>query len=157
MLSSHEVVKRASTGPVCDERHYDLKLFNRKLTEIVKEYDIKSDPENPIPSDESLANDLFNAALDFYSQVGTYCPDTGRIIKFSEEEIKEAVRTAPSNVGLGTGRDHTCFAARRPEDRTPPFCSVGGAIPTSSEDLFLSISQARGPSAAGDWYMHGHS
>jgi len=144
MLSFHEVVKRALTGPVCDEKEYDLKLFNRKLTEIVKEYDIKCDLENPIPSDASLARDVFNAALDFYSQVGTYCTDTGRIIKFSEEEIKEAVRTAPSSIELGTGRDQRDFVARNPESKIPPWCSVGGAIPTSSEDLFLSISQARG-------------
>ena len=144
MLSFHEVVKRAFTGPVCDERHYDLKLFNRKLTEIVKEYDIKSDPQNPIPSDDGLADDVFNAALDFYSQVGTYCTDTGRIIKFSEEEIKEAIRTAPSSIELGSGREQGDFVARSPESKTPPWCSVGGAIPASSEDLFLSISQARG-------------
>jgi len=143
MISFHEVVKRAFTGPVCDEKDYDLKIFNRKLTEIVKEHGIKCDTENPVSSDDSLADEVFDAALDFYSQVGTYCPDTRRIIKFTEEEIKEATRAAPSSVELGVERDQKTFFARKPEDTVPPWYSVGGAIPTSSEDLYLSISQAR--------------
>jgi len=144
LVSFQEVVKRALTGPVCAERDYDLKIFNRKLMEIVKEHEIRFDPETPVPSDGGIADEVFNAALDFYSQVGTYCPDTGRIIKFSEEELRDAIRTAPSSVRVGEGTDERDFVARKPETKTPPFCSVGGAIPMSSEDLFLSLSEARG-------------
>ncbi|MEM2506842.1 MAG: monomethylamine:corrinoid methyltransferase, partial [Nitrososphaeria archaeon] len=105
MVTFMDVVERALTGEPCSERDFDLKIFSTKLREVLKEHDIKYDPENPIPSDDSLADDVFEAALEFYSQVGTYCTDTERIIKFDENEIKERLKTAPSQIVFGEGVD----------------------------------------------------
>ena len=92
MISFLDVVNRALTGPISTEKKYDLKLFNGKLNEVIKAYGIEYDPENPIPQDDSLADDVFKAALDFYSEVGSYCLDTHRRITFDEREIKEALK-----------------------------------------------------------------
>lgn len=52
------------TGKPCLEREYDLGLSG-KLREVVREYEIKYDPDTPVLSDDSLADDIFEAALDF--------------------------------------------------------------------------------------------
>jgi len=140
-----EVINRALTGPICKERDFDLRILNQKLNEVIKEYDIKYDPENPIPQDNSLADDVFRAAMEFYSEVGTYCIDTQRRITFDEGEIKEALRTVPSQVSFGEGEDAGVFLARKPESKISPWCSVGGAgIQVSSEEIFSSLLRAYG-------------
>jgi len=140
MVTLLDVVDRALTGKACLEREYDLKVFSSKLREVVKEYDIRYDPDTPVPSDDRLADDVFKAALDFYLEVGTYCTDTGRIIKFDEGEIKEGLKTAPSRLLLGEGADAKTLVPREPESKTPPWCFIGaGGAPVSSEEIFLKL------------------
>jgi hypothetical protein len=140
MVTFLDVIERALTGKPCSEREYDLKIFSAKLMEKVKEYDIKYDPENPVPSDNSLADDVFEASLDFYREVGTYCTDTGRIIKFDENEIKEGLETAPARLLFGEGEDAKTLVPRKPESRIPPWCFIGaGGAPVSSEEIFLEL------------------
>ena len=85
----YEVLERTETGKRILEREFDLKIFSKTLAEIVKKYDIKYDPSSPIPSDDSLADDVWKAGFELYLSVGTLCLDTLRVIKFEEEEIKE--------------------------------------------------------------------
>ncbi len=140
MVTLLDVVERALNGKLCSERDYDLKIFSKKLIEKVKEYDIKYDQENPVPSDNSLADDVFKASLDFYREVGTFCTDTERIIKFDEDEIKEALKTAPSSLLFGEGEDAKTLVPRKPESKIPPWCFIGaGGAPVSSEEIFLKL------------------
>jgi len=133
-------MNRAITGKPCSERDYDLKIFSTKLREVVKEYDIKYDPENLVPSDNSLADNIFKAAFDFYCEVGTYCKDTERIIKFDENEIKKGLKTAPSKLLFGEYTDARTLVPRKPESKTPPWCFIGaGGAPVSSEEIFLKL------------------
>ncbi len=140
-----DAVNRAVTGKPCSERDYDLKIFSTKLKELIKEYEIKYDPKLSVPSDDSLADDVFKAALDLYREVGTYCKDTERIIKFDESEIKEALKTAPSKASFGEGKDTKIMVPRKPEDKTPPWCFIGaGGAPVTSEEILLSLVQGYG-------------
>ena len=133
-------MEKALTGRPCSERDYTLRVFAARLREIVKEHGIEYDSEAPIPSDNGLADDVFKAALDFFIEVGAYCKDTERIIRFEEDEIKEGLRTAPSQVVFGEGRDAGTLISRKPEDKTPPWCFLGaGGGPVSSEETFLSL------------------
>ena len=140
-----DVMNKALTGKPCSERDYDLKIFATKLKELVKDYDIKYDPELSVSSDDSLADDVFKAALDLYREVGTYCKDTERIIKFDESEIKEGLKNAPSKASFGEGKDAKVMVPRKPEDKTPPWCFIGaGGAPVSSEEILLSLVQGYG-------------
>jgi len=133
-------MENALSGKPCSERDYTLKIFATRLREIVKEHDIKYSPDAPVPSDNSLADDIFNAAFDFFVEVGGYCKDTERIIKFEEDEVKQGLRTAPSKVVFGEGQDSRTLIPRKPEDKTPPWCFLGaGGGPVSSEETFLSL------------------
>ncbi len=140
-----DVMERAFTGKPCTERDYDLNIFSKKLKEIVKEYDIKYDPDNPVPSDNSVADDVFNAGFDFFCEVGSYFQDTGRVIKFSEDEIKKAIKSAPSEIILGEGTDAKKFISRKPESNVPPWCFIGaGGAPISSDEYLLKLVEAYG-------------
>jgi len=133
-----EILKRASSGPLVSEKEFNL-LVSKKLKEVVKEYDIKFDGETLVPSDDSLADDVYKAAIEFYADVGTYCMDTERIIKFTEEEIKEGLKNAPHKAFFGEGKEAKVFTPRKPESKDPPWCHVGAGISVSSEELLVKL------------------
>ena len=143
MVNFMEIIDRALKGPFYSEKDFDLKVFVLKLREMVKKYEIKYDPENPIPSDNDLADRVFKAGVEFYTNVGTYCVDTERIIKFTEAEIEEALATAPSAPVFGEGKEAKALVGRKPESDIPPWCFIGaGGAAVSNEELFVSILEA---------------
>jgi len=151
MRSSLSVTKRALSGPICSERDFDRKVFAPKLTEALKQCEIKFDPAVLIPSEDSMADDLFRAAMGFYADVGTYCLDTERIIKFDQDEIKEGLRNAPSQARFGEELDAGVLRPRQPESKEPPWCFIGaGGAPVSSEGIFLSLVQGYGEISLAD-------
>ena len=136
-----DVLRKAETGPVCLEENFDRKILRLKLNEVIKEYGIKFNPDNLIPNDNSLADDVFNAAMSLYLETGTLCLSTHRQIKFEEAEIKEALRNAPKHVIFGEGADTREMTPRKIEDQSPPLCltSGGGEI---SEDIYIQVVQS---------------
>jgi len=143
MVNFMEVIDRTLKGPFHPEKEFDLKVFVPKLREVIKKYEIKYDPENPIPSDDNLADRVFKAGAELYANVGTYCVDTERIIKFTEEEVEEALVTAPSAPVFGEGKEAKALVARKPESNIPPWCFIGaGGAAVSNEELFVSILEA---------------
>ncbi|MFW9779885.1 MAG: monomethylamine:corrinoid methyltransferase [Candidatus Heimdallarchaeota archaeon] len=135
------ILDRAQTGPVCLEKDFDLKVLVPALRRVIKEYDISFDRTQPIPTDNDLADKLWEAAWDLYLEVGTLCTDTYRRILFSEEEIQEALGNFPGKFTVGFGRDSREIAARRIEDPQRPYCLFSPDI-TCDEDLFVPMSMA---------------
>ncbi len=127
MIPFIEVIDRSLTGPYCLQEEFDLNVFVPKLREVARKYKIKFDPDMSIPWDDDLADRVFQTAVQFYSQVGTYCIDTERIIKFSESEILEGLKTAPFEPTFGEGRDCKRLLPRKPESEIPPWCFLGAA------------------------------
>jgi methylamine--corrinoid protein Co-methyltransferase len=142
MVQILDVMQKALEGLPISENDYQLRRFAPKVQEKVKEYGLKFDPANPIPSDNSLADDLFDAGIELLADVGAYCISSGRVISYSESEIKEGLRNAPSKLYFGEGRDRKAFVSRKVEDKTPPWCLLGaggGAISTDS--VFSSLME----------------
>lgn len=143
MIPFAEVVDRALSGPICSPRDFDLELFVPTLREVVTNYDISYDPNHPVPSDDDLADRVWGAAFDLFLRVGTYCPDTERIIKFSQDEIEEALRQPAVEPILGEGQEAKRFRLREPESDIFPWCSLGaGGGAVSSEEIFTSYTKA---------------
>lgn len=140
MVQILDVMHKALEGKPMSETDYQLKLFAPKVAEKVREHQIRYDPANPIPTDDSLADDVFQAGMELLVDVGAYCTDTGRVMTFTEHEIKEGLRNAPDELYFGEGRDRKRLCARKPEDRTPPWCLLGaGGGPCSSDRSFLTL------------------
>lgn len=137
----NEVLDRAETGPICLEKDFELKVLVPRLKQVIKQYDIRYDPENPVPSDDSLADDLWKAALSLYLEVGTLCTNTHRRMLFDESEIREAMKNFPGRFLVGYGKDSREMLQRKIEDARRPFCLFSPDI-TCDEELFVPMSIA---------------
>ena len=102
MLSFEDVLDRIEQGPICTERDFDLRVLHPKLQEVIREHDIRFDPDNPISSDDGLADEIFKAALELYLHTGTLCVDNNRRALFQESEIKDSLRALPRTCLLYT-------------------------------------------------------
>ena len=140
MITYMDVLKEIHSGPIVSERDFDLKIFAPKLAEVLKAHEVKFDPENPVPADDGLADDVWKAAKEFYCDVGTYCLDTERIVRFDENQITQTLKTAPREFTFGEGKERKTLTQRKPEDKTPPWCFLGaGGAAVSSEENLLSL------------------
>jgi hypothetical protein len=151
MIDFFEVIKRGLTGPYLTEQDFTLKLLVPKLRAVTKKYGIKADPQTPVPSDDALADRIWQAGVELAAEVGCYCKDTSRIIKFTPEEIHDALRDAPTAPAFGEGRDREVMRVRRPESSAPPYCYVGaGGSVVSSEEVFVRLVEGYGRNPLSD-------
>jgi methylamine--corrinoid protein Co-methyltransferase len=140
MVNFWEVLDRATnTGERMEEKEFDMKIFKR-ATELAKEYDIRFDPETPVPTDDSMIKDIFRAGFALYLETGTYCRDSRRVIKCDESEIKESLREASGELTIGAGAEARRLIKREIEDQKPPTIISGVCEGNPSEgDLYLKL------------------
>jgi len=117
-----EIMERANTGPFCEDEDFLYKIFMPKMKEVIKKYNIKYDPNNPVPADDDLADRVWQAAVEFFLEVGVLNVDTHRRILVDESELREALYHAPGRYLVGAGKDTRWWEHRLPESTRPPFC-----------------------------------
>ena len=84
MIGFVEICRRTATGRLVAEARFDQEIFFPKIKELVKKYDIKPDLENPVTTDDGVADSIFHAAVDLLQEMGVYCTDSQRIIELSQ-------------------------------------------------------------------------
>ncbi len=136
-----EILERAKTGPLMDEEDFLPRRFTPTLKKLIKKYEIKYDPASPCPTDDAMADRIWQAAWDLFREVGYYNTDTHRIITVTDEEIKEALYVANDQYTVGGGKDARVFKHRAIEDREPPFCIMSPDI-TVDEKYHQSMCMA---------------
>ncbi len=141
-----EIFQRSRSGPFMKEVDFDL-LVSKRARELAREYEITYNPQLVCPSDDAMADRLFEAGVQLLVDVGCYHLDTQRVIKFSRAEIMEALRQAPSELRLGEGNDLIVARHRGVEDPNPSYNLTGPAGQPCSEDYYLPlmISYAQEP------------
>ena len=94
-----KILDRAHTGTPWTLKDWGLKL-SRTIAEKLKKHDLEKtcDTENPINSDDGLADRFYKAGYELALEMGVFCQDTDRIISIREEELDEAIRNAPAEV-----------------------------------------------------------
>lgn len=142
-----EVYNRAKTGRKIDESEWDYKIIPNTAKRLKEKYGLKFDKKKIIPTDTDMINRTFQAGLEMLVECGIYCIDTGRVIKYTEEEILTAIKAAPKQITLGEGKDAVIMAGRKYTDARPPVIQGGPTGAPCSEDMFLAIheSYAREP------------
>jgi len=149
MVNFIDVLDRAANGPMMTQKDFDIKVFIPALRKVLKKYDLKWDRKEVVNTDDTLADRIFEAAVDFYSQVGTYITDTERVIQFSKAEILEAVEDAPKEAYFGEGPDRCVMKGRMPDSDELPHCHVGSGTNTTEEvalrlvEAYARISKAK--------------
>lgn len=132
-----EVLRRAESGPLIDEKDFEGKLITSTIKRLVEKYAIKYEKQTVVPDDDDLADRIFQAGLEFAVEIGMFCQDTNRRIMWTRKEYEDGLRHAPNEAVLGMGNDSVTIRARKPEDPLAPIF-VGGSfgVPVP-EDLFV--------------------
>lgn len=134
-----EILDRAHTGPVMEPETWDSKIVREKATEVVREHRLADvfDRNKPINIDDGLADEFYKAGFELAVELGLLCMSTQRLIKVTEEELKDAVRSAPSRLQIGEGNDASFPEARKPEDGKRPTHHAPMCV--SSEDIWIPL------------------
>jgi len=137
-----EILERTNTGEYCTIKEWDVRRIPTAIRAALKKFGLEKtmDAENPVNFDDSLADEFFKAGYELALQLGMLCEDTNRIVTVSEEELKDSIENAPSEIFLGEGDDGIWMRARKPEDSSPMVFGASMAI-TFSEELWPIITE----------------
>jgi hypothetical protein len=131
-----EAIQRSTTGPIMSEDKFETELFPAVLADLQSKYKIEWDPDEPVMIDPDMADAVFQAGKELLIEVGLYCKNTKRIIKFSEEEIAEAICTARHEVTLGQDRQAITLRPRAPGDEQHPYTFFPAGQLTKDVELY---------------------
>jgi methylamine--corrinoid protein Co-methyltransferase len=141
MIGFWDVIERSESGPLVKEKEFDLRV-GQTARRMIEKYGIKYDPEHVIPADDDLADRVYQASLDLFLELGIYCRDTGRLMKFTQDELNWALKHAPTTVTYGQGRDMATMTYRAVEDPKPPFCIMTPVGAPVAEERFVAMVQS---------------
>ena len=131
-----DIVSKSETGPYMEEREFD-KLLVKEVRELVKEYDIRYDPKEVVPSDNTLADDLWKAGYELILRVGGYNITTRRRLIFTDEEIKCVLKSIPDRIVIGQGPFQKVMMHRNVEGYEEPIFENGPSGTVVSEDIYF--------------------
>ena len=137
-----ETYDRARTGPKVDEKEWDQKIIYQTAKQLKEKYKLQFDRTKIIPTDTDMIDRLFQAGFEMLVSLGVYCMDTGRVIKYTEDEVLAAIAAAPYELTLGEGRDARRLVARSFDDPRPPLCQGGPTGAPVSEGIFVATHEA---------------
>lgn len=137
-----DVYDRAKTGPKMEEKEWDFKLIPQTARKLKEKYGIKMDKKTIIPEDKELIDKLFNAGLEMLVECGIYCMDTGRVIKYTKDEVLHAIKAAPDHFTYGEGREAINVVPRSYDSPKAPVIQGGPTGSPCSEEMFLPIHQS---------------
>ena len=107
MISLLEVAERARKGPRMAEMDWNMALF-QKMNELAERYRItvpKDSWDAFHNDDDALAGRALEAGIAFLAEMGAYCIQTERVVRFTDAEVREAIAAAPRQVVVGEGQD----------------------------------------------------
>ncbi|MEL7610202.1 MAG: monomethylamine:corrinoid methyltransferase [Bacillota bacterium] len=135
----NDVIQRSMNGPIVSEQDFDMQHVYKGLRKIIKKYEISVQTDNLINMDKEFADRVWNAAIEFLAGCGVYSKDTGRVIQYTEREIRDFIKLAPSQTIYGSGRDAVLEVARTPDDIRPCINNGGSVGTPCPNEYFIPI------------------
>jgi methylamine---corrinoid protein Co-methyltransferase len=134
-----EILLRTKQGPIIEEKTFDMSLF-KKTQALQKKFDIKYDPEKPLDTTGAIADRVYEAGVELFLELGTYCTTTRRAVKVSETELKAEIEACPDAVELGQGEDRVRMVHRDVEGTQEAVVVAGvQTAPFSDEEMMYKI------------------
>lgn len=143
MLNFVDFQKRSQEGPLMTSGEFD-RLISKTGRSIIKKYNLRELDKNTIIADDETADKVFQAAVDFLSEVGVYNTDTQRVIQWSKEEVLEIAKdykTDPKIFNIGFDEDEIEIRPRNSKDITPPILLPAGG-PIFDQQSFIPCIMA---------------
>ena len=131
-----ELVNRGYTGEVVSKDDWDMDHIVMPIMDIVEEFDLNREDGELLLHDREQAKAFFEAGVELLARSGVYNQSTGRVIRFSREEILEAARNMPQAVTVGRGADAFTFVPRQPDSTQLPGVVAGNPGCPMTEELF---------------------
>ena len=131
-----ELVSRGYTGEAVSKDDWDMDHVVMPVMEIVDEFELERDGDAPLLHDRVQASAYFDAAVELLVRSGVYNQSTGRVIRFTREEILEAAQGMPKAVTVGHGGDAYTFVPRKPDSNALPGVVAGNPGCPMTEELF---------------------
>jgi methylamine--corrinoid protein Co-methyltransferase len=140
--SVFEAYERARKGPKVDEKIWDYEIIPQTAKRLKEKHGIKMDKKVMVPTDADLMRRLYEAGLEMLLECGVYCMSTGRVIKWTKEEVLLALATAPQACVIGEGLDARPMLPRSHKDTRPPLIQGGPTGAPCSEEHFFGIHES---------------
>lgn len=137
-VSCFDFYDRAQTGEKCTQDDWDLMTIPMKAMELKQKYNLDFGKEF-IPTDKDQMERLFKAGFEMLLDCGIWCTDTHRIVKYTEDEIWDAINNPHREFQLGTGRDAVQMRKRSVGDKRKPIVQGGPTGSPISEDVFVPV------------------
>lgn len=140
-IDTLEVYNRLSNGKKVSENHWDYNVIPKNAARLKEKYKIKFG-DRIIPENHDLTDKLFNAGVEMLTTTGFYCPDMGRCIEITEEEIFEGLERAPRKIKIGCGNDAVTVDGRHGSARRRPVVVGGPTATMISEEIYPKVMQS---------------
>ena len=137
-IDAYEFYNRAKTGEKCSQDDWDLMKIPMKAMELKQKYGLDFKGEF-IPTNDAMTEKLFKAGFEMLLDLGIFVTDTQRIVKYTEDEIWDAIRNPQAEFKLGTGRDAVNVRKRNVADKRGPIIQGGPTGSPISEDVFYAV------------------
>jgi len=137
-VDCYEFYDRAKKGEKMSQDDWDLMTIPMKSMELKQKYGIDFKGEF-VPTDKDMMEKLFKAGFDMLLECGIFCTDTSRVVKYTEDEIWDAINNVQKEFVLGTGRDAVNVRKRKVGDKRKPIIQGGPTGSPISEDVFMPV------------------
>jgi len=137
--SFHEILSRTKQGPIVEEKQFDLSIF-KKTQALQKKYRIEYNPDNPVDTTGDIADRIYQAGVELFLDIGTYCTTTRRVVRVTEQELAADIEACPEKIELGQGEDRVDMVHRDVEGNQEPIVVAGiQTAPFSDEEMMYKI------------------
>jgi len=132
------VIDKSENGPIIDEKEWDAKYIGKTVQSLIEKYDVHWNMEDQfiVCNDDDLADRTFEAGMELAREIGVFCVDTKRQMKFSQEEIDQSLSILPQEIVAGSGDDAVTIYKRNPDENKRVAIWGGPFGVPVPEDLF---------------------
>ena len=141
-MSVFESYERARKGARVDEKIWDFEIIPQTATRLKKKHGIEMDKNVMVPTDPEMMSRLYAAGLEMLLECGVYCISTGRVIKWTKDEVLLNLATAPQSCVIGEGLHAQPMLPRSHTDKRPPLVQGGPTGAPCSEQHFFGIHES---------------
>jgi methylamine--corrinoid protein Co-methyltransferase len=140
-IDVYEAFNRFSAGKKVREDTWDYVTIPTNALAMKEKYNINFSSKI-IPDDEDLIDRLFMAGVDMLVTSGFYNTTIGKVLTVSEDEVFDGLKTAPTKLKLGKGKERITCKSRHGDSKRRPIIQGGPTGAPVTEDIFPYMMQS---------------